>query len=78
MSYPKVEGLSEQMPNGVHSTSDIYMCDICRNVANTVHHTCKVNNMLPVLLVMSNYRFCPLHNKTEEEIEEWRNQNCNG
>lgn len=76
MSYPKVEGLSEQMPNGVVATSDLYLCDSCRNAAKTVHHTCQVNSMLPVLLIMSNHRFCPLHNKTEKEIEEWRNQNC--
>lgn len=75
MSYPNVEGLSEQMPNGVYTTSDIYLCDSCRNSAKTVHHTCQVNSMLPVLLIMSNHRFCPLHNKTEKEIEECRNQN---
>ena len=62
-------GLAEIMPNGTCSVNIQYSCDTCRNNDKERPCRCGINPMMTVMLVMKNWRHCPLHNKTDKEIE---------
>ena len=64
-------GLEEIMPNGVCSVSVQYSCDTCRNNDKKRPCRCGINPMMTVMLVISGHRHCPLHNKTDKEIEQF-------
>lgn len=73
------QGLKETMPGGVGYPHIWYGCESCSNHNPEHHQSCGINLMLPVALLMNGWRTqCPLHNKTEKEIEEFFNSKEHG
>jgi uncharacterized UBP type Zn finger protein len=65
----KTDGLKEEMPGGVCLLTIQYGCENCRH-ATKQYHTCQVNQMLPVILLMQGHRSCMFRNMTVEQIEK--------
>lgn len=64
-------GLQEEFEVPVRDVTLQYGCASCRYNGTEYGNKCKINPMFTVVLLMRGQRKCPLHNKSEEYVEQW-------